>query len=580
MTKVSGPKLLQIKEYALVNEEPIGKGGFSLIYLVENKTTKRRYAAKIILNSPSSREDQQKFISREISILTRVQAQTIIRFQGFSLTDFQGYPNITILMDYKENGSLKKLIEREQAKNAPRDYNNTAKQIILCGIAHGMMTLHSRRVLHRDLKPDNVLLDSEFKPCITDFGLSKFSDPEHSGNQSMNGCGTPRYMAPEIIDGTHYGFKSDVYSFGILMYEVLAGKEAFSEEMKKKKISFIALHEKILQGVRPEFDFSIKPSLKELIERCWSGDPKQRPTFQELFIKLSLSLDDDDAVEHAVFNLINNDDSAEHSYNSRYSLDNVDARAVSSYVDEITIMDTDDEVFEHIKELEKRLQKYRSEGDGCEEGIKKNNERYRIENQDLKKEEAKYLQEIDVLKYKIEEMNLKLGKGLKPRPPSTLHRKHRAGDSFDGLTFQQMKEQIQESKLKKITIPSTVTSIEQNAFYACRSLTHITIPSTVISIGDNAFAYCSSLQYIEIPSSVTTIGNYAFAGCSKLPDITIPSTVTSIGASAFSTCTSLNAIVISSFATSIGDGAFRNCHKLQLVIREELKKHYGDGIFT
>ena len=119
--------------------------------------------------------------------------------------------------------------------------------------------------------------------------------------------------------------------------------------------------------------------------------------------------------------------------------------------------------------------------------------------------------------------------------------------------------------LEKYDIPSWVTSIGNDAFRDCISLSSINIPSSVTSIGDWAFLGCSSLTSISIPSSVTSIGWSAFTGCSSLTSISIPSSVTSIGQSAFSGCGSLSSINIPSSVTSISGWAFENCSILKTV---------------
>ena len=118
------------------------------------------------------------------------------------------------------------------------------------------------------------------------------------------------------------------------------------------------------------------------------------------------------------------------------------------------------------------------------------------------------------------------------------------------------------SSLTSINIPSSVTSIGWGAFYGCSSLTSINIPSSVTSIGEWTFYGCNSLTSINIPSSVTSIGKGTFRGCSALTSINIPSSVTSIGYGAFEDCSSLTSINIPSSVTSIGEYAFNGCSSL------------------
>ena len=157
-------------------------------------------------------------------------------------------------------------------------------------------------------------------------------------------------------------------------------------------------------------------------------------------------------------------------------------------------------------------------------------------------------------------------------------------------------------KLTSVTIPSSVTSIGDNAFNNCTGLTSVTIPSSVTSIGvgafsnsgltsiiipgsvtiinDNVFSYCYSLASVTIPSSVTSIGGNAFNHCTGLTSVTIPSSVTSIGGSAFNHCTGLTSVTIPSSVTSIGDGAFSYCNKLTSVTIPSSVTSIGNNIFS
>ncbi len=111
-------------------------------------------------------------------------------------------------------------------------------------------------------------------------------------------------------------------------------------------------------------------------------------------------------------------------------------------------------------------------------------------------------------------------------------------------------------------IPSTVTSIGENAFSYQKSLQATTIPNSVVSLGNSAFAHCDSLASIVIPNSVTQIGNYCFTDCPLLSSVTFGDSIATIGGDAFSFCTSLTGIVIPNTVTSLGSNAFDGCSSL------------------
>ena len=134
--------------------------------------------------------------------------------------------------------------------------------------------------------------------------------------------------------------------------------------------------------------------------------------------------------------------------------------------------------------------------------------------------------------------------------------------------------------LTSISIPSSVTSIGNSAFTSCYSLTSIAIPSGVTSIGNSVLSSCYSLTSIAIPSSVTSIGNSAFSNCYSLPSIAIPSSVTSIGNSVLSSCYSLACISIPSSVTSIGNSAFASCYSLPSIVIPSGVTSIGNSAFS
>ena len=118
------------------------------------------------------------------------------------------------------------------------------------------------------------------------------------------------------------------------------------------------------------------------------------------------------------------------------------------------------------------------------------------------------------------------------------------------------------SSLTSVTIPNSVTTIGLRAFDGCRSLTSVTIPNSVTTIGKYAFSGCSGLTSVTIGNSVTTIGKCAFDSCRGLTSVTIPNSVTTIGEFAFDSCRSLTSVAIPNSVTTIGLGAFDGCRSL------------------
>lgn len=138
---------------------------------------------------------------------------------------------------------------------------------------------------------------------------------------------------------------------------------------------------------------------------------------------------------------------------------------------------------------------------------------------------------------------------------------------------------FESSKIKEITIPNNITSIEDGAFTYCSSLTSITIPDSVTWIGDRAFNLCYNLTNITIPDSVTEIGELTFYYCTNLTSVTIGNSVTKIGNNAFRDCSRLASITIPNSVTSIGEYAFENCSSLTSVTIPNSVTSIGDDAF-
>ena len=140
---------------------------------------------------------------------------------------------------------------------------------------------------------------------------------------------------------------------------------------------------------------------------------------------------------------------------------------------------------------------------------------------------------------------------------------------YNGKTFTVVKigqYAFSFSHIISVTIPNSVTSIEDNAFWDCSTLKYITIPNSVTSIGDQAFSECSSLTSATLSNGLQSIVDRVFNECSSLESITIPNSVTSIGYRAFYECSSLKTVTIPNSVTSIGQQAFNGCHPETIII--------------
>lgn len=135
-------------------------------------------------------------------------------------------------------------------------------------------------------------------------------------------------------------------------------------------------------------------------------------------------------------------------------------------------------------------------------------------------------------------------------------------------------------RFDNITIPNSVTSIGGAAFSLCRSLKSVTISNSVTSIASSTFSHCEALSSVIIPESVTSIGDYAFNECSALSSVTIPESVTSIDDCAFSYCKALRSITIPNSVTSIGKDAFVFCSALNTVTIGNSVTTIGEGAFS
>jgi hypothetical protein len=262
----------QAKDYLTKRE--IGRGTGGRVLECVHRQTGEVLAVKRLSNFyPNDDRERLQFL-REVEILRRLDHPCLVPLKGVAIQGGDEPP--LIAMEYLGGGTLADAI-----RDRPEWFTPTAKAIITTGIVLGMIHVHSQRILHRDLKPCNILLDADRRPHIGDFGISEFQD----FLRRSDGSGTPSYMAPECFepDAAITG-KVDVYAFSLILYEILTGCAPF-----QGSVGNIVKHIRaITRGVRPELRSDMAEPVRALLNDTWATSPDDRPSFAAVFERLTM----------------------------------------------------------------------------------------------------------------------------------------------------------------------------------------------------------------------------------------------------------------------------------------------------
>lgn len=241
----------------------IGKGAFGEVWLANDLRTGKSVAVKeLYTKHVSNREVYALF--REVRMLAQLHERFLLPFVGFTVD-----PPYSIITEFMENGCLIDYIDKTKRNVA---LSGTHKTIIAVCIAWALLALGVHHVAHRDVKCQNILLDSRWLPNLSDFGVSRIVPKDR---RMSTGTGTVTHMAPEVMKkGEPYGTECDIFSYGIVLYEMLEEKRAWAGYRKD------TLKEIVLEGKRPAFvtkKSKLPKGLVDLIEECWDQDPAKRP---------------------------------------------------------------------------------------------------------------------------------------------------------------------------------------------------------------------------------------------------------------------------------------------------------------
>ena len=253
----------QVGNYVIFRKR-IGKGAFSSIYKGYHQYTKEMVAVKEI--SLETLNKYEKSLRRETQIMKQLNHPNLVRLIE-SLVDDKT-DNVYLVMEYYNRGDFSKFLKKRPLKE---------KYAIkyLKQIADGMKYLLSHKIIHRDLKPQNILVSDTGSLKITDFGFARYFD---SDILIQTICGSPMYMAPEIMKNKKYDYKSDLWSIGIIFYEMLIGKTPFQAKNIYELIRKIE-NDKI----KIPSKFNLSQSCKDLLISLLQKNPDKRIEWDEFF---------------------------------------------------------------------------------------------------------------------------------------------------------------------------------------------------------------------------------------------------------------------------------------------------------
>ncbi|OHT00420.1 CAMK family protein kinase [Tritrichomonas foetus] len=240
----------------------LGKGAFASVYLAVHKVHYYPIALKIfdILDD----EDEMEDVDVETAIFESFDNPLICSI--YDVFEFQGHK--CLILEFVEGESLLDYAN----ENGP--FTSAQVRFLFLQIATAVCSLHKQHIVHRDIKCENIIVNYNGNIKLIDFG---FSVPLNPGDPLLTDtCGSPAYVAPEVVVGIPYGYEVDIWSLGVILYAISFGRLPFDHQNVVDIITMVAT-------VEPEIPMDASPLLADLIQKLLNKDPAQRITFEDIF---------------------------------------------------------------------------------------------------------------------------------------------------------------------------------------------------------------------------------------------------------------------------------------------------------
>ncbi len=251
------PLGIKLTFHDFIKLKVLGKGSFGEVLLVKLKANNKYYAMKILVKKQVKLRHQEAHTKAERDLMVKINCPFIVNIK-FA---FQDEYKLYIITEFMQGGEMFFHLHKE------KKFSNGKARFYIIEIILAIEFLHKHNMLYRDLKPENIMVDANGHIKLTDFGLSKMFTK--SKEKAFTICGTPQYLAPEILSDDGYDNSVDWWSLGCVMFEMLVGKAPFripkgsylSADLYKKKITI------------PEY---VTPEAKDLISKLLIPNPKNR----------------------------------------------------------------------------------------------------------------------------------------------------------------------------------------------------------------------------------------------------------------------------------------------------------------
>ncbi|XP_077381539.1 serine/threonine-protein kinase PLK1 [Festucalex cinctus] len=241
----------------------LGKGGFAKCYEITDVESQEVFAGKIVPKSLMVKPHQREKMTSEIAIHKSLEHANIVGFRGF----FEDEDFVFVVLEICKRRSLLELHKRRKAVTEPE------ARYYMMQLLKGVQYLHNNRIIHRDLKLGNIFLNDDMDVKIGDFGLA--TKIEFDGERKKTLCGTPNYIAPEILAKKGHSYEVDVWSLGCILYTLLVGKPPFETSCLKETYNRIRKNNYTIP-------WHVSATADSLIKRMLHADPSQRPTILQM----------------------------------------------------------------------------------------------------------------------------------------------------------------------------------------------------------------------------------------------------------------------------------------------------------